>query len=74
MSKHSGRNLAFVLLLALSTGSVNGAFASSRGQTPGQSATSTTTTGSASDGITGTDPEPIDPDIVNIILTILNLA
>jgi hypothetical protein len=29
MSKHSGRNLAFVLLLALSTGSVGRAFASS---------------------------------------------
>ena len=71
MSKHSGRNLAFVLLLALSTASVGRAFASTAGQAPGQS---TASTGSVSEGITGTDPEPIDPDIVYIILTILNLA
>jgi hypothetical protein len=74
MSKHSGRNLAFVLLLALSTVSVGRAFASTAGQAPGQSTASTASTGSVSEGITGTDPEPIDPDIVNIILTILNLA
>jgi hypothetical protein len=74
MSKHAGRNLAFVLLLALSAGSAGRAFASSTGRAPGQFTTSATSTRSTPDGITGTDPEPIDPDIVNVILTILNLA
>jgi hypothetical protein len=72
MSKHVARNLALALLLVLLTGPANRAFASSTGQTSTSSTTSTTST--TTDGITGTDPEPIDPDVVSIILTFLGLG
>jgi hypothetical protein len=74
MFKHTPRKLGFALLLVLLAGPVDRAFASSTGQTSTASPTSTRSPSFTSDGITGTDPEPIDPDIVNIILTLLNLA
>lgn len=74
MSKNTVRKLAFTLLLVLLTGPGGRAFASSTGQTSTPSSTAASSSSSTSDGITGTDPEPIDPDIVNIILTLLNLA
>jgi hypothetical protein len=74
MSIRTARNLAFVLLIALWAGPVGRAFGSTAGQPSGQSASPTTSQSSPSDGITGTDPEPIDPDIVGIVLTLLDLA
>jgi hypothetical protein len=68
MYKHAARKLAFVLLLVVLSGSVDRAFASNTTQ-----ATTSTTT-ATTDGITGTDPEPIEPDVVTIILTLLGLG
>jgi hypothetical protein len=72
VSTHIGRKLAPLALLALLSGPVDRAFATTAPQTtnPTTSPSSTAT----SDGITGTDPEPIDPDIVSFILSLLNLA
>jgi hypothetical protein len=74
MCKHTARKLAFVLLLALLAGPVDRAFASSTGQSSTSTTTSTTSTTATTDGITGTDPEPIEPDIVSILLTLLGLG
>lgn len=72
MCKHTSRKLASLALLALLSGSVDRAFAASTGQTtnPAPSSSSAGTSG----GITGTDPEPINPNIVSIILSLLSLA
>ena len=72
MLKHTARKLALLVLLALVAGPVNRAFADGTAQTttPTTSSSSTVTP----NGITGTDPEPIDPDIVTIVLALLNLA
>ncbi len=74
MSRYAVRKLSFVLLLVLLTGPVGRAFASGTGQTSTSSPTSSSPSSPTTNGITGTDPEPIEPDIVNIILTLLNLA
>ena len=74
MSKYAVRKLSCVLLLVLLTGSVGRAFASGTGQTSTSSPTSSSPSSPTADGITGTDPEPIEPDIVSIILTLLNLG
>lgn len=71
MYKCTARKLAFLVLLVLLAGPVDRALAADTGQ----AATSTTSSStSTSDGITGTDPEPIDPDVVSIILSLLGLA
>ncbi len=72
MHTHTARKLALLVLLALVAGPVNRAFADSTPQTttPTTSSSSTAT----SDGITGTDPEPIDPGVVSVILSLLGLA
>ena len=74
MSKNTVRKLAFVLAFALMTGSAGRAFASSAEQTSIPSPTSTSSSSSTSDGITGTDPEPIDPGIISIVLAVLGLT
>lgn len=74
MSKNIVRKLVFALLLVLLTGPGSLAFASGTGQASTPFSTASSSSSSTSDGITGTDPEPIDPDIVNIILTVLGLA
>lgn len=63
--------LTFVLLAALLAGSGNYALASEGGSTTGSGTGSSPT--KRTDGITGTDPEPISPAMVTVILTILNL-
>ena len=72
MLKHTARKLTLLVLLALVAGPVNRAFADGTTQTTTPSASSSST--ATSDGITGTDPEPIDPSIVTIVLSLLNLA
>ena len=72
MSKNIGRKLACALLFLLLAGTAGRAFASSPG--PSQNPPSTSTTSPTPDGITGTDPEPIDPGIVSIILTLFGLG
>jgi hypothetical protein len=70
MFTFKARKLAFALLLVLLAGPVDRASAS------GTSSTSTYTNPPSvtPDGVTGTDPEPIEPDIVSLILTLINLA
>lgn len=70
MPKFTVRKLAFAMLLVLLAGPVDRAFASGTGST----STSTNPPSVTSNGITGTDPEPTSPDIVSLILTLLNLA
>jgi hypothetical protein len=70
MCKHAARKLAFVLLFVLLAGPADRAFASNTTQ----ASTSTSTTATTTDGITGTDPEPIEPNIVSILLTLLGLG
>jgi hypothetical protein len=70
MLKFKARKLAFALLLALFAGPVDRAFASGTSST----STSTNPPSVTPNGVTGTDPEPIEPDIVGLILTLVNLA
>jgi hypothetical protein len=73
MTKSATPKLTFVLLLVLLTASAGRAFAS--GSSPTSTPPPTTTSSpSTPNGVTGTDPEPIEPDIVGLILTILQLA
>jgi hypothetical protein len=74
MPKFAVRKLAFAMLLVLLAGPVDRAFASGAGSTSTSTSTSTTPPTVTSNGVTGTDPEPIEPDIVSLILTLLNLA
>jgi hypothetical protein len=73
MAKSATPKLTFVLLLVLLTTSAGRAFAS--GSSPTSTPPPTTTSSpSTPSGVTGTDPEPIEPDIVGLILTILQLG
>ena len=74
MFKHPTRKLAFVVLLVLLTGSANRAFASGTSSNSTSNSTSTTAPSPTPAGITGTDPEPIEPDVVSLVLALLNLA
>jgi hypothetical protein len=74
MFKKSTRKLAFALLLVLLGGPVDRAFASGTGSSSAPSSSSTTTPSPTPAGITGTDPEPTSPDIVSLILALINLA
>jgi hypothetical protein len=66
MFKHVGRKLMLAATLTALTGSVVHAQTTSPAPPP----TTTTTP----DSVTGGDPEPTSPDIIQIILTILSLA
>jgi hypothetical protein len=70
MFKYNARKLAFVMLLVLLTGPVDRALASGTNS----SSTSTPPPSVPPNGVTGTDPEPIEPDIVSLILTLINLG
>jgi hypothetical protein len=74
MFKYKARKLAFALLLVLLAGPVDRALASGTGSTSTTTSTSTNPPSVTTDGVTGTDPEPIEPDIVSLILTLINLA
>jgi hypothetical protein len=74
MFKRNTRKLAFALLLVLLAGPVDRAFASGTGPTAAPSTPSTAAPSPTPNGITGTDPEPIEPDIVSLVLALLNLA
>jgi hypothetical protein len=74
MFKHITRKLAFALLLVLLAGPVDRAFASGTGSTSTSSSTSPISPSPTLAGITGTDPEPIEPDIVSLVLGLINLA
>lgn len=70
---HRTTRVASLVLFGLLAGSSTFALASSGGS-PAGSGTVPVTSTATSDGITGTDPEPISPTVVTIILTILNLG
>ena len=74
MLKFKARKLAFALLLVLLAGPVDRALASGTSSTSTPTSTSTNPPSVTPDGVTGTDPEPIEPDIVSLILTLINLA
>jgi hypothetical protein len=74
MTKSATPKLTFVLLLVLLTASAGQAFASGTGSTSTPPPTPTASSSTTQNGVTGTDPEPIEPDIVGLILTILQLA
>jgi hypothetical protein len=74
MFKSTTRKLAFALLLVLLAGPIDRAFASGTGSTSTPTPTTTNPPSVTPDGVTGTDPEPTSPDIVSLILTLLNLA
>jgi hypothetical protein len=74
MFKHPTRKLAIALLLVLLAGPVDRAFASGTDSTSTSSPPSTTTPSPTPAGITGSDPEPIEPDVVSVILTLLSLS
>jgi ABC-type phosphate transport system substrate-binding protein len=74
MFKHAQRKLAFALVLVLLAGPFDRAFASGTGSTSTSSSTSTASPSLTADGPTGTDPEPIEPYVVSVILALLNLA
>ena len=71
MAKSATPNLAITLLLLLLTASTGRALQSNSGLPPTPPPTSSSST---PNGVTGTDPEPIDPDIVGLILSILHLS
>jgi hypothetical protein len=74
MFKCTTRKLAFALLLVLLAGPIDRAFASGTGSTSTSSSTSTTSPSPVPAGITGSEPEPIEPDVVSLILTLLSLS
>jgi hypothetical protein len=74
MFKHNARKLAFAMLLVLLAGPVDRALASGTGTTSTPPSTSTNPPSVPPNGVTGTDPEPIEPDIVSLILTLINLG
>jgi hypothetical protein len=74
MFKRTTRKLAFALLLVLLAGPADRAFASGTGSTSISSSTSTTSPSPTPAGITGSEPEPIEPDVVSLILTLLTLS
>ena len=74
MSKYGVRKLGFVVLIALLASPVDRAFASGTGSTSTSSSTSATAPSPTPTGITGSDPEPIEPDVVSLILTLLSLS
>jgi hypothetical protein len=74
MFKYNARKLAFALLLVLLASPVDRAFASGTGSASTSSSTSTAPASPTPDGITGSDPEPIEPDVVSLILSLLSLA
>lgn len=67
MRKSVVRQVVLVLLFGLALGSRRSALAS--GATQGNSSSA-----SATSQITGTDPEPIDPGVVRLILALLGFA
>ena len=71
MAKSATPKLAITLLLLLLTASTGQALQSNSGPPPTPPPTSSS---SNPNGVTGTDPEPIDPDIVGLILSILHLS
>lgn len=74
MAKSTTPKLTVALLLLLLTASTGRALQSNAGLTSTPPAPPPTSTSSAPNGVTGTDPEPIDPDIVGLILSILHLS
>jgi hypothetical protein len=74
MRKHSVRKLTSFVFLALLMCQISQAFASTEGQTTNPSNTSTSSPTSTAGGITGTDPEPIDPGIVSTILSLFGVS
>jgi len=74
MSKYAVRKLGFAMLLVLLAGPADRAFASGTGSTSTSSSTSTTTPSPTPAGITGSEPEPIEPDVVSLILSLLSLS
>jgi hypothetical protein len=74
MFKLTVRKVAFVLFLTLLASPVIPAFASGTGPTSRPSKTLTAGQSADPNGITGTDPEPIDPGIVILIISLLHLA
>ena len=74
MFKPVSRRVAFVLLSMSLFSPVYKAFASGTGPASTSASSSTTSPSPTPDGITGTDPEPIEPDVVTLILTLLSLA
>jgi hypothetical protein len=77
MFKTKTRILTSALLLVLLAGPTERAFSStgpSTGPSTGTSSQSGNPPSATSNGITGTDPEPIEPDIVALILTLFGLA
>ena len=73
MFKSVSRRVAFVLIPVLLAGPVDRALASDT-TSPSSTSSSTATSSPTPTGITGTDPEPIDPGTVTLILTLLGLA
>jgi len=73
MFKSVSRRVAYVLIPVLLTGPIARALASDT-TSPSSTSSSTATSSPTPTGITGTDPEPIDPDIMAVILSLLSLA
>ena len=72
MTKSARPKLTPALLLLVLIATASRALAADTGSTPTPPPPSTSTT--TLNGVTGTDPEPIDPDLVGLILSLLNLA
>jgi hypothetical protein len=74
MFHYAVRKLRFAMVLVLLAGPVDRAFASDTGSTSTHFSTSTTAPSPTPAGITGSDPEPIEPDCISLILTLLSLS
>jgi hypothetical protein len=74
MFKSAVRKVAFALFSLFLVSPVERAFASNTSLTSAPSTSSTTAPSPTPTGITGTDPEPIEPYVVSLILTFLSLA
>jgi hypothetical protein len=74
MFKYATHKLTLALALVLLTAPVSRAVAATTDATPSAPPTATAPQTPTPDGVTGTDPEPTDPDVVGLILSLLHLA
>jgi hypothetical protein len=74
MFKYATRKLTLALTLMLLAASVGRAVAATADPAPSTPPTVTAPQTPAPNGVTGGDPEPIEPDVVQLILSLLHLT
>lgn len=74
MFKHAALRVTLTLALALLIAPVNRAIAATNGPAASTPTAIVSSSGPTQDGVTGTDPEPTDPGVIQLILALLRLT